>query len=126
MNTILSKLNKTSASIEASAIISNYGVVISESSNAQRNDNLIGTMISSMLLLGDFTSQTFDRGALEYILIQCSMNDVVLIRASEDVLLAVVLEPKTHVVPIVTEIKHTCKKITARLALLEQPASSLY
>lgn len=122
MQSILLELNKTSTVIEASAIISNDGLIVASALPADFDEDHLGKMSASVLLLGEYTSQEYASGDLEHVLIECANNHIVITRVAEDVLLTVMLKSDTQGNPVAPEIKRTCKKISAYLANLELAA----
>ena len=68
LNSILSELNGTSADIEASAIISTDGLIMSSLLPASMDEDHVGAMSAAMLSLGERIAKELARGELEQVL----------------------------------------------------------
>lgn len=69
LSSILNELNGTSADIEASAVISTDGLMITAVLPQSMDEDQVGAMSAAILSLGDRTSQKLARGELEQELI---------------------------------------------------------
>ncbi len=64
-DSILAELNGTSADIEASAVISTDGLIMSSQLPQGMDEDRVGAMSAAMLSLGDRTAEELGRGILE-------------------------------------------------------------
>jgi hypothetical protein len=90
IQTILTDLNGSSADIEASALISTDGLVISSALTAGMDDDRISAMVAAMLSLGDRTAAELSLGSLEQVLISGAQGYVLIIHASNAAVLCII------------------------------------
>ncbi|MCK5719263.1 MAG: roadblock/LC7 domain-containing protein [Thiomargarita sp.] len=90
LKTILAELNATSPDIEASAIISSDGLVVASVLSNNMDESRVGAMAAAMLSLGERTSQEFERGNLEQVLVKGDNGYILIKYAGENSLLAVI------------------------------------
>ena len=67
---VLEDLNSSSSDIEASALISNDGLVIASALPAGIDDDRVGAMSAALLSLGDRAGRELARGSIDRIMIQ--------------------------------------------------------
>ena len=65
LETVLGDLNGVSADVEASAVISSDGLLISALLPSGMDEDRVGAMSAAMLSLGDRTARELTRGELE-------------------------------------------------------------
>jgi len=65
LGSILNELNGSSVDIEASAVISTDGLLISSVLPQDMDEDRVGAMSAAMISLGDRTAQELARGDLE-------------------------------------------------------------
>ncbi len=90
LRNILSELNGMSADIEASAIISTDGLIISALLPASMDEDRVGAMAAAMLSLGERTAEELGRGELEQVLIKGNNGYVMMLHAGKETVLSVV------------------------------------
>lgn len=90
LRNILSELNGMSADIEASAIISTDGLIISALLPSSMDEDRVGAMAAAMLSLGERTAEELGRGELEQVLIKGNNGYVMMLHAGRETVLSVV------------------------------------
>lgn len=90
IKTILMDLNGGSTDIEASALISGDGLIISSALSPGMDEEQIGTMLAAMLSLGERTAAELSRGELEQILISGAQGYVLIIHAGNNAVLCTI------------------------------------
>lgn len=111
LKSILNELNGTSADIEASAIISTDGLVMSALLPSGMDEDRIGAMAAAMLSLGDRTSHELGRGELEQVLIKGDHGYVLMTHAGTDTVVTVVAKPSAKLGLIFLDIKRAAESI---------------
>ncbi|MBE9516258.1 MAG: roadblock/LC7 domain-containing protein [Proteobacteria bacterium] len=106
---LLRGLNGTSLEIEASAVISKDGLVISAVLNEGVDEDRLGAMCATMLSLGDTTSRELDRGELEQVLIKGSNGYVLIVEIGKNAVLAVVARATINLGMVFLEAKKTAE-----------------
>ncbi len=111
LSSILKELNGTSADIEASAVISTDGLMMSSVLPAELDEDRMGAMSAAMLSLGDRTSQELARGTLEQTLIKGDKGYVLMTYAGEDAVITVLAKPKAKLGLIFLDVKRAAENI---------------
>ena len=108
----LSELNGTSADIEASAVISTDGLVMTALLSSGMDEDRVGAMSSAMLSLGGRTAKELARGELEQVLIRGEKGYVLMTHAGEEAVLTVVTKPSAKLGLIFLDIKRAAEALT--------------
>ena len=116
MRTILSELNKTSAHIEASAIISADGLVIEADLPHGMNDDSVGAMSAALLSVSNRGSRELADGALEQIVVKSTQGYILITQAGKEALLTVITKSHMELEHISSEIKRSAEKVIAHLS----------
>lgn len=108
----LSQLNGTSADIEASAVISTDGLVMTALLSSGMDEDRVGAMSAAMLSLGGRTAKELARGELEQVLIRGDKGYVLMTHAGEEAVLTVVTKPNAKLGLIFLDVKRAAEAIT--------------
>lgn len=111
---ILRKLSATSGEIEAAAVISTDGLVMSSLVPDGIDDDRLGAMSAAMLSLGERAAMELGRGKLEQVLVKGEQGFIILIHAGEDAVLTVLTSPTARLGLIFLDVRRTAAEI-ARL-----------
>lgn len=111
IQSILNDLNGSSADIEASAVISIDGLVISSLLQSGMDDDRVGAMSAAMLSLGDRTSMELARGELEQVMIKGGAGYVLLIHAGPEAVLTVISKKDAKLGLVFLDAKRNAEKI---------------
>lgn len=112
---VLNELNGTSADIEASAVISTDGLMISAVLPQNLDEDRVGAMSAAMLSLGDRTAQELARGELEQVLIKGDAGYVLMTYAGNEAVITVMAKPKAKLGLIFLDVKRAAEKIAQLL-----------
>ncbi|ALG69114.1 hypothetical protein BegalDRAFT_1587 [Beggiatoa alba B18LD] len=112
LRSILSELNGTSADIEASAVISTDGLIMSAMLPSTMDEDRVGAMAAAMLSLGDRTAHELGRGELEQVLIKGDKGYVLLTHAGPDTVVSVVAKPTAKLGLIFLDVKRAAASIS--------------
>ena len=111
LKSILNDLNGSSADIEASAVISTDGLILSALLSSSMDEDRVGAMAAAMLSLGERTSDELGRGSLEQVLIKGDHGYVLMTHAGPDTVVTVVAKPSARLGLIFLDIKRAAKDI---------------
>ncbi len=114
LTAILRKLSATSGEIEAAAIISTDGLVMSSYVPDGIDDDRLGAMSAAMLSLGERAAVELGRGDLEQVLIKGRNGFIILIHAGRDAVLTVLTSQTARLGLIFLDVKRTAAEV-ARL-----------
>ena len=102
---ILEDLKGSSADVEASALISNDGLVIASALPAGIDDDRVGAMSAALLSLGDRAGKELARGDIDRIMIQGEKGYVITTSAGDEAVLTVMAKPNAKLGLIFLDIK---------------------
>ncbi|MDM8545042.1 roadblock/LC7 domain-containing protein [Candidatus Venteria ishoeyi] len=108
----LNELNSSSADIEASAVISTDGLVLSAILPQTMDEDRVGAMAAAMLSLGDRTASELARGNLEQVLIKGSAGYVLMMYAGENTVVSVVTNASAKLGLIFLDVKRSAEAIS--------------
>jgi len=111
LGSILSELNGSSADIEASAVISTDGLLISSVLPQDMDEDRVGAMSAAMLSLGDRTAQELSRGELEQVLVKGRTGYILMTYAGDDAVITVLAKPKAKLGLIFLDVKRAAENI---------------
>ena len=114
-DSILSELNGTSAEIEASAVISTDGLIMSSKLPQGMDEDRVGAMSAAMLSLGDRTAEELARGQLEQVLVKGAMGYVVMTHAGSDAVVTVLAKKTAKLGLIFLDVKRAAQNISKLL-----------
>lgn len=89
LHSMLTDLNATSATIEASAIVSVDGIVLASVLPKTVDADRAGAMSAAMLALGSRTARELERGRLEQVMIKTANGFTLMAGAGTDAMLTV-------------------------------------
>ncbi len=107
----LNELNGSSADIEASAVISTDGLVISSLLPQTMDEDRVGAMAAAMLSLGERTAHELARGELEQVLIKGNKGYVLMTHAGPNTVVSVVAKSSAKLGLIFLDIKRAAEAI---------------
>ncbi|TGO02437.1 hypothetical protein PN36_25220 [Candidatus Thiomargarita nelsonii] len=105
LNSILSELNGSSADIQASAVISTDGLILTSLLPTTLDEDRVGAMAAAMLSLGERTSEEFGRGGLDQVLVKGVEGYILMASAGLNTLLTVVTKSTAKLGMIFFEVK---------------------
>jgi predicted regulator of Ras-like GTPase activity (Roadblock/LC7/MglB family) len=112
LNSILGELNGSTTDIEASAVLSNDGLMMASMLPASMDEDRVGAMSAAMLSLGDRTARELARGDLEQVLIKGHKGYVLLTHAGNDAVLTVLCKPNARLGLIFLDVKRAAEGIS--------------
>ncbi|MEJ2406002.1 MAG: roadblock/LC7 domain-containing protein [Candidatus Thiodiazotropha sp.] len=112
LTSILSDLNGSSADIEASAVISTDGLIMSALLPANLDEDRVGAMSAAMLSLGDRTASELSRGELEMVLIRGSQGYVIMTHAGPEAVVSVQAKSTAKLGLIFLDVKRAAAAIS--------------
>lgn len=107
----LKDLDNSSFDIEASALVSIDGLVMADTFPRNMDVDDLGAICASAFLLGKQTSEKCASGVLNQVLIKCAKNQIVIIHAGTEVILAVIIKPYANLEQLFSNFKHSIEKI---------------
>jgi predicted regulator of Ras-like GTPase activity (Roadblock/LC7/MglB family) len=113
---ILKSMEVSTPGIEASALVSIQGLPIVSAMPRGVDDAIIAAMSAAILGVGERAAKELSRGNLQQILIQGDTGYVILKRAGEDALLAVMTKSDSNLGMIFLMMKGVAQKISLLLA----------
>jgi len=111
LGSILSELNGSSVDIEASAVISTDGLLISSVLPNDMDEDRVGAMSAAMISLGDRTAQELSRGELEQVLVKGNIGYILMTYAGRDAVITVLAKPKAKLGLIFLDTKRAAENI---------------
>lgn len=108
---VLRRLNCISNDIEASAVISSDGLNIASILGDGVDPDRFGAMCASLLALADRTAKEISRGDLKQVLIEGSAGSTLVVRVSDQSVLAVAARPTVNLGRVFLEAKKVAKII---------------
>jgi uncharacterized protein len=112
LTSILSELNGSTTDIEASAVLSDDGLIMASMLPAGMDEDRVGAMSAAMLSLGDRTARELARGELEQVLIKGNKGYVLLTHAGGDAVLTVLCKPNARLGLIFLDVKRAAEGIS--------------
>ncbi len=111
LGSILNELNGSSVDIEASAVISTDGLLISSVLPQDMDEDRVGAMSAAMISLGDRTAQELARGELEQVLVKGNTGYILMTYAGQDAVITVLAKPKAKLGLIFLDVKRAAENI---------------
>ncbi len=111
LGSILNELNGSSVDIEASAVISTDGLLISSVLPQEMDEDRVGAMSAAMISLGDRTAQELARGDLEQVLVKGNAGYILMTYAGQDAVITVLAKPKAKLGLIFLDVKRAAENI---------------
>ena len=102
---VLEDLNSGSTDVEASALISNDGLVIASALPSNVDEDRVGAMSAALLSLGDRAGRELARGSMDRIMIQGEQGYVIMTSAGEEAVLTIMAKPNAKLRLIFLDIK---------------------
>jgi len=115
IQSVLSDLNSSSGDIEASAVISTDGLVISSMLPATMDEDRVGAMNAAILALGDRSSRELARGDLEQVMVKGNKGYILMTYAGKDAVLSVVTNASAKLGLIFLDTKRAAENIAKLL-----------
>lgn len=111
LTSILNDLNGTSADIEASAIISTDGLIMTALLPASMDEDRVGAMSAATLSLGSRAAQELARGGLEQVLIKGAKGYILMTGAGPEAVLTVLAKPNAKLGLIFLDVRRAAESI---------------
>jgi hypothetical protein len=115
VRSVLRELNTSSNDIEASAAISTDGFIIGSVLDEGIDEDRFAAMCASLLALAERAAQEISRGDMKQVLIEGSTGLMLLVRASDDSVLAVAAKPTVNLGMVFIEARKSAAKIESVL-----------
>lgn len=113
---ILEGLAGSTEDIEASALISQDGLVVASTLHQPIDEGRLGTVLATMLSLGRDAAKELAKGGLEQILIQGRGGQIVLVAAGEEAILAVTAKTRAKFGLLFLDIRRAAQQLSKELA----------
>ncbi|MEA1945466.1 MAG: roadblock/LC7 domain-containing protein [Euryarchaeota archaeon] len=97
------------AAIEASAIISRNGVLVT--ANAPKDASVFAAMAATMLGAAEITAEGLNRGLPDRMIVESRHGRLIVMGAGRKMLLATLIEPNTNLGMVLVELEKTIKNI---------------
>lgn len=111
LSAILNDLNSSSADIEASAVLSTDGLMMSSLLTADMDEDRVGAMSATMLSLADRIATELARGSLEEVLIKGKLGYILMTHAGSDAVITVLTKPEARLGLISLDVKRAADAI---------------
>ncbi|GAA0310421.1 roadblock/LC7 domain-containing protein [Psychrobacter aestuarii] len=112
---VLEDLNGASADVEASALISNDGLIIASALPTNVDEDRVGAMSAALLSLGDRAGRELARGDIDRIMIQGERGYVIMTSAGEEAVLTIMAKPNAKLGLIFLDIKRAAEALAKLL-----------
>jgi len=112
---VLEDLNSGSTDVEASALISNDGLVIASALPSNVDEDRVGAMSAALLSLGDRAGRELARGSMDRIMIQGEQGYVIMTSAGEEAVLTIMAKPNAKLGLIFLDIKRAASALAKLL-----------
>lgn len=109
---ILEDLNSSSADVEASALISNDGLMIASALPSGVDEDRVGAMSAALLSLGDRAGKELARGDIDRIMIQGEKGYVIMTSSGEEAVLTIMAKPNAKLGLIFLDIKRAAEALS--------------
>lgn len=111
VRSVLRELNASSNDIEASAAISTDGFIIGSVLDPGVDEDRFAAMCASLLALAERAAEEISRGAMKQLLIEGSSGLMLLVRASNNAVLAVAAKPTVNLGMVFIEARKSAAKM---------------
>lgn len=111
LDSALIELNRTSADIEASAVISTDGLMMASQLPQGLDQDRVGAMTAAILSLGERTAAELQRGELDQVLIKGADGYVLLTQAGSEAVVSVLARPDAKLGLIFLDVKRAADAV---------------
>lgn len=111
MSQILRTLVSNTPDVEAAAVVSVDGLVVSSVLPAGVDEDRVAAMAAALLSLGDRTSQELGRDALEQVYVKGKNGYVILIQTSPETVLEAIAGPSAKLGMVLLDMKRAAQEI---------------
>lgn len=111
ISTTLSELNSSSADIEASALVSMDGLLMSAALPKEFDEDHVGAMSAAVLSIGERTAAELSRGELEQVLVKGKKGYVLVTHAGPDAVITIVAKSTARLGLIFLDVKRAAARI---------------
>lgn len=108
---MLVDLNGSTSEIEASALISVDGLMMSSAMPQGMDEDRVGAMSAALLSMGERTARELARGKLDRVLVQGEDGYVIMTSAGEEAVLTVLARPNAKLGLIFLDIKRAAQAL---------------
>lgn len=108
---VLRGLQASSNTIEASACVSNDGLILASVLSDAVDEDRFGAMCASLLALAARAAQEVQRGELRQIILDGSLGPMLLTRAGAHAVLAVATSPEANLGKIILDTRNTARSL---------------
>lgn len=115
VRSVLRELNASSNDIEASAAITTDGFIIGSVLDPEVDEDRFAAMCASLLALAERAAEEISRGAMKQLLIEGSSGLMLLVRASDNAVLAVAAKPTVNLGMVFIEARKSAAKMQSVL-----------
>lgn len=109
---MLVDLNGSTSDIEASALISVDGLMMSSAMPQGMDEDRVGAMSAALLSMGERTARELVRGKLDRVLVQGEDGYVIMTSAGEEAVLTVLARPNAKLGLIFLDIKRAAQALS--------------
>ena len=111
VRSVLRELNTLSSDIEASAAITTDGFIIGAVLDKGVDEDRFAAMCASLLALAERAAEEISRGDMKQVMVEGSLGLMLLVRASQDAVLAVAAKPTVNLGRVFLEARKSAGKI---------------
>jgi predicted regulator of Ras-like GTPase activity (Roadblock/LC7/MglB family) len=111
VRSVLRELNTLSSDIEASAAITTDGFIIGAVLDKNVDEDRFAAMCASLLALAERAAEEISRGDMKQVMVEGSQGLMLLVRASNDAVLAVAAKPTVNLGRVFLEARKSAVKI---------------
>ena len=108
---ILEDLNSSSADVEASALISNDGLMIASALPTRVKEDRVAALSAELLSLGDRAGRELARGSIDRIMIQGEKGYVIMTSSGDEAVLTIMAKPNAKLGLIFLDIKRASEAL---------------
>lgn len=115
ISTTLSELNSSSADVEASALVSMDGLLMSAALPKEFDEDHVGAMSAAVLSIGERTAAELSRGELEQVLVKGKKGYVLVTHAGSDAVVTIVAKSTARLGLVFLDVKRAAGRIAKLL-----------
>ena len=109
---LLRSLQSSSETIQATALVSNDGLIVASVLSASVDADRFGAMCASLLSLATRAAKEVDRGALRQIILDGESGPMLLTRAGTIGVLAVAASPTANLGKVILDTRNTARSLS--------------
>lgn len=115
MRPILRDLSNSSKNIQASAVISRDGFVLSAYLQEEIDGHRLGAISSTLLALADTATREMKKGRLKQVLVEAEQGYILVVQVGQAAVLAILTHPGVNLGMVLVEARRTAELLSKAL-----------